>query len=110
MYVFVSGRDRALKFSSMLRGQRSRLGSIENVSALSDLPITIVDVSAVEGTEDRLGHFTLATSPSLIALVGGMSNVGIQMFENEAQTPSLFETTINAFYDVTMVVLQPLAR
>lgn len=110
VYVFVSGRDRALRFSSMLRGQSARLGSMQDLSAVSDMPITVIDVSSVDDTGDRLGHFVVATSPSMIAMISGMNDVGIAMFEDEAHSPSLFETSINAVQDVTKVVLRPLER
>lgn len=109
VYIFVSGRDRALRFSSLLRGQSARLGSMQEMDAVSDLPITVIDISSVEGTADRMGHFTVATSPSMIAMLSGMNEVGITTFQDQVQSPSLFETSINMVQDMTKVVLQPLA-
>jgi esterase/lipase superfamily enzyme len=110
VYVFVSGRDRALLLSSLLRGRRDRLGSIVDGSGIEDLPVTMIDVTEIEGNADRLGHFTPATSPSMIAMISGMSAFGIEMFKDEADQPRLFDTTIDVLQNVTTVVLTPLAR
>ncbi len=110
VYVFVSSRDRALRLSSLLRGQRDRLGSIRDGSAIGDLPVTIIDVTDVKDNADRLGHFTPATSPSMIAMINGMGEFGIEMFKDEAEQPGLFDTSISMLQDMTMVVLTPLAR
>ena len=108
-YVFTSSRDRALRFSAFLRGQDARLGSIRDSSGLSDLPIVLIDITGVEATADRLGHFKVATSPSMIALIRGMDEVGIQMFRDQEHRPNIFETTITAVQEMTEIVLQPVA-
>lgn len=68
--VFVSRKDGALNLSRKLRGGKQRLGNIENISAVQDLPIRIVDTTAFSGDAES-GHLVLATSPSLIALLNG---------------------------------------
>jgi esterase/lipase superfamily enzyme len=109
IYIFVSGRDRALRLSSFLRGDPDRLGSIRDRGRLAGLEgVVVVDVSDVQGSGDPLNHFPVATSPAMIALISGLDRVGIEMFEDEKRAPNVFETTINVVQDVTEVVLQPL--
>jgi esterase/lipase superfamily enzyme len=110
VYVFVSGGDRALRFSSLLRGEGERLGSIRDVSRVADFPITVIDISDVEATEDALGHFKVATSPAMIALISGMDEAGLEMFRDEPRQPDIFETSVNVFQNVTEVVLRPPAQ
>jgi esterase/lipase superfamily enzyme len=110
LYIFVSTRDRALRLSSFIRGGPARLGSIRDLSGVAGLNIVVIDISDVGATSDPLGHFKVATSPSMIALIGGMDNVGIEMFQDEERRPNVFETTINMVQGVTEVVLQPLAQ
>lgn len=67
--IFVSKKDKLLNISAMLRGKgRVRLGNIENVDKIGDLPIEVVDTTAFS---DGAGssHFVAATSPALIALL-----------------------------------------
>jgi esterase/lipase superfamily enzyme len=108
IYLFVSSRDRALRFSALLRGQADRLGSIQDASGIADLPIVLIDITNVEANADRLGHFKVATSPSMIALINGMDEVGIEIFRDEQRRPSVFETTITAVQEMTEIVLLPL--
>jgi esterase/lipase superfamily enzyme len=109
IYVFVSDRDRALRLSGLLRGQEDRLGSIRDRGRLAGLGyVVVVDVTDVQGAGDPLNHFPVATSPAMIALIGGLDQVGIEMFRDQERQPNVFETTINVVQDVTEVVLTPL--
>lgn len=66
--VIVSRKDRILRLSSRLRGEKTQLGNIENAEAVSDLPITVLDVSAF--TDRKSGnHFVAGGSPALIQLL-----------------------------------------
>lgn len=109
IYIFASTRDRALRISAMLRGQSVRLGSIQDISEIADLPIVLIDITNVEATSDRLGHFKVATSPSMIAFISGMDEVGIEMFRDEQRSPGVLETTITAVQEMTEIILQPVA-
>ena len=74
-FVFVSSRDRALRMSSFVRGQRDRLGSLADVAEVGDLDMTVIDVSGVDSV-DPLGHETVAASPVMISLIRGLSAYG----------------------------------
>ena len=72
--VVVSRKDAVLRVSSRLRGQKTQLGNISNLDDVSDLPITILDVS--EFTDFRSGnHFVAAGSPALIQLLRRSSDL-----------------------------------
>jgi esterase/lipase superfamily enzyme len=110
VYIFVSSGDRALRASSLLRGDSARLGSINDVSALAGLPVTVIDLSSIEdNSTDALGHMAVATSPSMIALISGMRDLGGNIFEDELRNPTLFEGTVNVVQGATKLVLDPIA-
>ena len=110
IYVFFSSRDRALRVSSILRGDSERLGSIRDFTRLGGLPVTLIDTTGVNDGEDALGHFAVATSPAMISLIQGMDKVGAEIFVDAANSPNPIEQTINVFQGVGGAVLSPLAQ
>ncbi len=50
-YVVVSKDDRALRFSSMIAGGRSRLGDDANIEELAALGATVIDLTDVKATD-----------------------------------------------------------
>jgi esterase/lipase superfamily enzyme len=110
VYVFFSSRDRALRVSAILRGERERLGSIQDFTRVDGLPVTLIDTSSVSDGEDALGHFAVATSPTMIALIHGLDRIGAEVFEDAANSPNAVETTINVFQGVGDAVLSPLTQ
>ena len=110
VFVFVSNRDRALRFSSMIRGGSERLGSVSDVSRLGDLPVTVIDISRVSASEDPLQHSKAATSPTMIALMDGMGTAGLEMFRQEARRPTLLESGILTARGVADAVTSPDGR
>jgi len=110
VYVFVSSGDRALRASSLLRGDSARLGSITDIEALAGLPVTVIDLSTVDdNASDALGHMAVATSPSMIALISGMRDLGSDIMADELRNPTLFEGTVNVVQGATKLVLDPIA-
>ena len=106
--IFYSSRDRALLASAILRGGGSdRLGRIHDPEVLAGLPVMLVDTSTVEGT-DRLGHFALATSPAMIAMVRGLNEQGERIIADAAYQPNPFEAPLGVAPDVVGGVTQPL--
>lgn len=109
IYIAVSGRDRALHVSGMLRGQHERLGSIREKDRVSELPgVVVIDVSDVEGSDDPLNHFAVATSPAMIALISGLDRFGRTMLREEARAGNVLEATVRVVAGATEVILQPL--
>jgi len=73
--IFSSQKDRILRFSAVLRGQRHRLGNLDDVKQLSALPVTFVDVSALSDGKDG-NHFTVGTSKAFLELVNSSGQLG----------------------------------
>ena len=74
--VFVSSKDKALGLSSVLRGSRenNRLGNIQNVDTVQNLPINIIDTTAFSNDAES-SHFVAVTSPALLAMMNGAESV-----------------------------------
>lgn len=80
--VFVSRKDKILTLSQRLRGthSRSRLGNLESVEDLEDLPINIIDTTAYADTANS-GHLVVGTSPALLAILSAAQQAA-RSFEN----------------------------
>ncbi|WP_167378817.1 alpha/beta hydrolase [Mesorhizobium prunaredense] len=105
IYVIVSKDDRALRFSARLRGERSRLGSIKSADELGGLPVTVVDLSAVE-SPDSLGHFKAGTSPSVVAFVRALHTSGGGAF-NQGNQPGLISGNVAVVQQGSNILLKP---
>lgn len=68
-YVFVSQKDRILKFSSLISGGVDRVGAAD-AAELEGTGVTVIDLSDVNDT-DVADHFKFAGSPEVVALIGG---------------------------------------
>ncbi|TAG27205.1 MAG: alpha/beta fold hydrolase, partial [Rhodobacterales bacterium] len=51
VFVVTSSSDRALRVSARLRGETERLGSITSAAPIAGLPVTVIDLSTLEGEE-----------------------------------------------------------
>ena len=105
--IFGSDRDRVLRLSALITGQRGRLGSLDSVDRLSDLEVTYLDVGAFSSGS---GHFVPGTSPALIKLLGQISDVD-QAFGNDAAgRAGLLPGVILTARSATRVILTPVAE
>src|SRR5690606_35077345 len=73
--VRISHDDRAPQLSSILPGNRPRVGDYGDDKALADLGVVAVDVSSLS-SGDRLNHARFADNPVLIQLIGDRLNEG----------------------------------
>ena len=73
VFVIVSRDDRALLASSIIAGNRPRVGDYGNDADLAELGITVVDISAVS-SGDPLNHAKFAENPLLVQLLGSRLN------------------------------------
>ena len=105
-FIFVSGRDRALRISSLVRGQQTRLGSLTDLSGIADLNVTVIDLSGVDSI-DPLGHQTVAESPVMISLIRGLGVYGPEILEDEDREFGIVDTTVRAVQKATSVVIEP---
>lgn len=74
-FVLISRDDRALRLSSILAGNRPRVGDYGDDKDLASLGIIAVDVSAMS-SGDGLNHARFADNPVLIQLLGDRLNEG----------------------------------
>jgi esterase/lipase superfamily enzyme len=100
IYVFVSSRDRALRFSTVLRGQQTtRLGLVTDNRDFGELPVAIIDTSSFEGNGDPLQHFKAATSPTMIAMLSGTGTAGLAAFAEASADPGVLQGGVEAIQD-----------
>ena len=112
MVLFVSQNDHALRLSARLSGRTSRLGTIEDIKVLSELDLTVVDVTDL-GNGGGLNHAIPTTSPAAIAFFNaqmerraseGLTTTQATFFEN---TANLLENTLT---DTLTTVFSPLTN
>ena len=109
--IFTSQRDRALRLSATITGQRARLGNIGTVEDVADLDVTLVDVSEFRGgAQDGLNHFTAATSPAMIRLLSEVAQVNLSLEGDVARDIGLLPGTVLTVRNATQVILRPLTQ
>jgi len=104
--IFASEKDRALRLSARLTGQPNRLGTLTNANAISDLEVTVFDVTNFSTGLD--GHFTAASSPSLIRILSLLPMVESSFRNDRAGRLDLLQGTVLTVQSATQVVLSPL--
>lgn len=78
--VFAASDDRALQVSSVLAGERPRLGAIDltrpqNRTLISRLGVRVVDLTNIEGIQDTtFRHGSFAEAPDVVRLIGSKLN------------------------------------
>jgi esterase/lipase superfamily enzyme len=89
--VFSSRSDKILNLSQRMRGthSRERLGNLESLQAVADLPIEVIDITAFEDGEAG-GHFSAASSPALIALLNAARTTADAFGYENVQLANLF--------------------
>jgi esterase/lipase superfamily enzyme len=109
--IFTSQRDRALRISATITGQRTRLGNIGTVEDVADIDVTLVDISEFRGgARDGLNHFTAATSPAMIRLLSQVAQVNLSLEGDATQEIGLLPGTVLTVRNATQVILSPLTQ
>ncbi|MGL4310872.1 MAG: alpha/beta hydrolase [Paracoccaceae bacterium] len=102
--IFGSDRDRILRLSGRLTGQRDRLGTLQDLGRVADLKVTYLDVGAfTEGS----GHFDVGDSAALIRLFDRIGDVDRAFNLDAAGRTGLLPGLIITAQSATRVVLQP---
>nr|WP_275982068.1 alpha/beta fold hydrolase [Frigidibacter sp. ROC022] len=104
--IFVSRKDRALFLSSLISGRDRRLGNILSAEAVSDLDVTVIDVTSFSS---GIGHFTPGTSPVLIRLLTGAAALDQAFRGGAAHNIGLLPGVLVSVRNATELVLSPLA-
>ena len=108
IYIVFSERDRALRLSSRLRGERGRLGSVGDTDwEALDYNVRLVDLTDIEGG-DPLGHFSAGTSPAVIAVIRGLNVTGVATFEEKGGGTGIFSEGISMIQEGAEVMLTPI--
>lgn len=104
--IFSSNRDRALRFSALVSGQSERLGSLKDISQLSDLNVTFLDVSEFS---KGMGHFTVGDSAALIQLLSRIQDVEGAFEADRQKRVGLLPGVVLTVQNATQVILSPVA-
>jgi esterase/lipase superfamily enzyme len=103
--IFTSRKDRALALSARLTGQRrDRLGNLRDLSKVSDLEVTVVDVAAYS-TGD--GHLNVGTSPALIRVLSRIGDVDAAFGADRSGRAGLLPGVVLTVQDATAIILSP---
>ncbi|MCV2882114.1 alpha/beta hydrolase [Actibacterium sp. XHP0104] len=106
-FIFVSKRDRALALSARLTGERNRLGNVQSIERVADLDITVLDVTDFKG--DAMNHFTVASSPTLIAMLANLPDVAALISGDQSGRVGLVRGAVLTLREATEVVLTPVS-
>lgn len=105
--IFGSERDKMLRMSARLTGQRERLGSLKDVTEVADLQVTFLDVSQFSS---GAGHFTLGDSPALIKLLDSIGQIEGAFEADRARRIGLISGAVLTVQNATQIVLTPVAE
>ncbi|MER9328932.1 alpha/beta hydrolase [Mesorhizobium sp. M0488] len=67
--ILLSGDDRALKLSSIISGDKPRVGDYGDAADLASYGVSVVDLTQAKGG-DRLNHAKFADNPIMVQLLG----------------------------------------
>lgn len=102
--VFSSERDRILRLSATLTGQWDRLGTLNDISRVGDLPITFLDTAAFSSGS---GHFNLGDSPALLRLLDGILAVDASLDADRISRTGLLPGAVLTVQSATQIILSP---
>lgn len=102
--IFTSDRDRVLALSARLTGLRHRLGNLQDVGQLSDLQVTLLNVSAFSS---GVGHFVPANSPALVRILHRANELGRTYSGDPAARTGLLPGVVLTVRNATQVILLP---
>lgn len=107
--IFSSERDRALRLSARLTGQRDRLGNVTDAAEVADLEVTLIDVTDF-AERGGLNHFTALNSPAIIALFSGLPQLAATFNRDASVRTGLFPGTVLTVQNATEIILTPLSQ
>ena len=106
--ILTSGKDRALNLSARISGSTDRLGTLQDLERVADLPVRIVDVTAFSGDAGS-SHLVAATSPALLTMASNASAVNNTFLDPGVIVPPSIagQADIEASEDAVRVVIAP---
>ena len=100
-------RDGLENLINDVAGQEQRLGSLSDVTRLSDLKVTFLDVGAFA---KGAGHFVVGDSAALIALLDRITDIQGAFEKDQRSRVGLLPAFVLTVQRATEVVLQPIGR
>ncbi len=104
-FVFTSERDRVLGLSARITGERNRLGTVTDPAQLSDLEITLINIT---GFSEGSGHFTVARSPALLQILSRVADLDETFDSDRSGRAGLLPGTVLTVRNVTEIIVSPL--
>ncbi len=104
--IFTSSRDRVLRLSARLTGQRDRLGALTDIGRVDDLAVTVLDASAFS---EGPGHFNVANSPALIRVLDRIGEIDRAFGGDAAGRTGLIPGAVLTVQNATRIILAPVA-
>lgn len=106
--IFTSQRDRALNLSAFLTGEPERLGNLSDVSQLSELPVTLINVTELSDPRG-VNHFVAGSSPTLIAMVSQARTLDRNFMRGQTnRTARVFNAESRFARNATELVIRPI--
>ncbi len=81
--IFTSTDDRALRLAARFSGQPARLGNLSQIGEISDLPVTVIDVTAYS-QDSQTGHFVAGSSPTLLSMLRSLDSLDQDFLRGES--------------------------
>lgn len=107
--IFVSKKDIALRLSARLRGEETQLGNLTDLSLISDLPISIVDVSAFRDRKSG-NHFVAGGSSALISLLNNSDRLDREFAAGRVGAVGVLPGRRRVLRNAAEIILEPLQR
>ena len=104
--IFTSPRDPILRLSARISGEADRLGLIDDPERLSDLKVTLVDVSAFAGSDP---HFIVGTSPTLMAILRKATQANTALASGQQGRTGLLPGVVLTVQNATSIVMTPIS-
>lgn len=102
--IFTSKKDKELRLSARLTGQRDLLGNLSDARAVADLDVTLIDTTAFSVGE---GHFNIGNSPALLSILGGIGAVDAAFASERSGQAGLLGGVVLTVRNATQIVLSP---
>ena len=104
--IFTSQKDKALRLSSRIAGERDRLGTLQDIGRVADLKVTMIDTGAFNTAD---GHFNVASNPALIRMLGQTGQLAKMLEGEQTGKGNLATGVVLTVQDATRIVLSPIS-
>jgi esterase/lipase superfamily enzyme len=102
--IFTSKKDKALAVSAKITGQTNRVGNLPDPTPLAGLKVTLIDTTAfsVGG-----GHFNVASSPALLAILSNISGVDDALASDGRGRTGVITGAMLTVQNTTQIIMSP---